>query len=118
MTPFKRLLIHRCTLSGVGVVIGQDDYGRDIIEKKRDEVPCRFDEVRQTAARDETGNDFIFINYLYFDRDVNISLESEVENIRDKSGTVILPGVYSITRLVPIYRGSALHHWEAIIQRK
>lgn len=118
MKPFSRLLIHRCTLIGEGIVIGQDDYGRDIFKESKVEVPCRFDEVRQTAARDETGNDFIFINYLYFDSEVDISLESEVENIRDKSGTVIMPGVYSISRLVPIYNGSKLHHWEAIIQRR
>lgn len=119
MKPFHRLLIHRCTLIGQGKIVGQDDYGRDIVKESRsDDVPCRFDEVRQQTARDDTGNDFIFINYLYFDKDVEITLETEIENIRDKSGFVILPGTYFISRLVPIYRGSELHHWEAIIQRK
>lgn len=117
MNPYKKLLIHRCTLIGQGEVVGQDDYGRDIVKESKVEVNCRFDEVRQTTARDDTGTDFIFVNYLYFDSDIAISLESEVENIKDQNGFVILPGRYSISRLVPIYRGSNLHHWEAIIQR-
>lgn len=116
---FEKMLIHRCTLINEGVVIGRDDYGRDILkESKQDNVPCRFDEVRQTVRNDDTGFDFIYQNALYFDKDIEISLSTEIRDIRDQFGMVIMAGSHSISRLVPIYDSSSLHHWEAIIQQK
>lgn len=116
---FEALLIHRCTLIGKGEVVGVDPYGRDIIEEsKREDVPCKFDEIRFTNAPDDTGNDFIYENTIYFDQDARITLDTKIRDVMDKQGNLILPGSYTITRAIPLYGGDSLHHWEVTIQRE
>lgn len=115
---FEKLLVHRCTLVGKGKVTGRDPYGRDIVENITNKnVPCRFDEVRQSVSSDAYGNDFIYENILYFG-DIEISLSTEIKDIQDMKGNIILEGSYSISRLLPIYNRSKFHHWEATVQRK
>lgn len=115
---FERLLIHRCSLIGKGKVVGRDPYGRDIVEDDiKEDVPCRFDEVRQALSLDSNGNDFIYENVLYFG-EVDINLSTEIKDIRDLHGNIILEGSYSIFRLVPIYKRANFHHWEATVKRK
>lgn len=115
---FKKLLIHRCTLINSGEVIGTDDYGRDIVgEAKEENVPCRFDEIQQKIGFDESGIDFIFENALFFDKDVKISLDTKIRDIKDPFGMIIMEGEHRIERLTPIYDSKRLHHWEAVIQK-
>lgn len=115
---FRTLLIHRCTLLTQGTIIGQDDYGRDIIGSGEiPDVPCRFDRIRQRAAADETGTDFIYDNILYFDKEFSITLESKIQDIKDKEGNPILLGSFSVLDILPIYDRSKLHHYEVTVQR-
>lgn len=116
---FKKLLVHRCTLISEGVVIGRDPYGRDITDSKRDEnVPCRFDQIKTVLSLDQYGADIIARNVLFFDSDIQIDMNSRIENVRDLEGNVILEGSFSIRDILPIYKGSELHHYEVEVQRK
>lgn len=118
MKPFSRLLIHRCTLLGEGKVVGQDAYGRDIIEKEPEEnIPCRFDKVQQRIGFDESGIDFLYENNLFLDKDVDLTLDTVIKDIKDQSGRILMEGSYRIERLTPVYDSSDLHHFEAVIQK-
>lgn len=115
---FKRLLIHRCTLVGEYSVIGRDPYGRDITEsKKYEDVPCRFDQIRTILTTDQYGNDYVSRNIFFFDSDIKITMDSKIEDVKDKHGNQVLEGTYSIRDILPIYRGSDLHHYEVEVQR-
>ncbi|KAB2328934.1 hypothetical protein F7731_23565 [Cytobacillus depressus] len=114
----RTLLIHRCSLLTQGQVTGQDPYGRDIIEKVEIvNVPCRFDQIRQRAAANETGTDFLFENIFYFDANPEISLVEEITNVTDKEGNPVLPGSFSVVNIVPVYGIKKLHHYEVAVKR-
>lgn len=118
MKPFKRLLVHRCTLIIQGKVTGRDPYGRDIIgESKEEDVSCRFDQIRIAISTDQYGNDFITRNMFFFDSDIDINMNTKIENVKDSKGNTVLEGSFSITDILPIYRGSDLHHYEVEVQR-
>lgn len=116
---FKRLLVHRCTLISDGVIVGRDPYGRDITDsKKYEDIPCRFDQVKTVLSFDQYGSDVIARNLLFFDSDIHIDVNSHIENVRDLDGNVILDGSFAIKDILPIYKGSSLHHYEVEVQRK
>ena len=116
---FKKLLVHRCTLVSNGIVTGRDPYGRDITDSKRVEnVPCRFDQIKTVLSFDQYGSDVVARNLLFFDSDVEIDVNTQIENVKDLDGNVILDGSFSIMDVLPIYRGSNLHHYEVEVQRK
>lgn len=115
---FRTLLVHRCSLLTILNSGGTDEYGRDIINRVESmNVPCRFDQIRQRAVSDETGTDFLYDNVLYFDKDQEITLETEIHDIRDKEGNQVLPGSFSILSILPIYDRSKMHHWEVTVRR-
>ena len=115
---FDRLLIHRCTLIGEGKVTGRDPYGRDIINKEEIfNVPCRFDQVKTALSTDQYGNDFITRNIFFFASDREIDPSMKIENVKDKTGKEVLEGSYSISDILPVYKGSKLHHYEVEVQR-
>lgn len=118
MKPFKKMLVHKCTLIIQGEIIGRDPYGRDIIgESKQEDVSCRFDQIRVALSTDQYGNDFITRNMFFFDADIDINLNTKIENVKDSKGNIVFEGSYSIKDILPIYRGKNLHHYEVEVQR-
>ena len=116
---FDRLLVHQCTLIAGGEVIGRDPYGRDIIKEKRIEnVPCKFDQARTVLSTDQYGADFITRNMVFFSADYEVNMNMEIVDVRDKEGHEILTGSFTINDILPVYKGSKLHHYEVEVQRK
>lgn len=115
---FRRLLIHRCTLITPGQVIGEDEYGQDIVSDVVDRgVACRVDQIRQRPSRDETGTDIILTNVLFLPSEVVVSPEMRIENILDKKGIPVLMGAFAVENILPIYDREKLHHYEVSLQR-
>lgn len=116
---FDRLLIHRCTLVKHGQVTGQDPYGRDIIEDVPIEnVPCRLDQLQKRVSTDERGTDFITENVLFLSASQQVEPSMKVHSIKDLRGNDVVPGIFGIQNIKPIYGRIRLHHYEVTLQKE
>lgn len=116
---FRTLLNHRCSLLTQGKVIGQDEYGRDIIEQVEImNVPCRLDQIRQKVVAGEVGTDFVYEQVMFFDNDAEVTLVEEISHITDLEGVLIVEGSFSIDNINPVFGRKKLHHFELSVKRK
>jgi hypothetical protein len=115
---FSSLLIHECDLIQKNVVVGQDEYGRDIYgESVIPGIRCRADQLRTSSSRDEYGVDFIVENVVFFGPDVQIIEDMTVNNIKDLRGNLVLDGSFIIKDIFTVYGRVFLHHYEVTLQR-
>lgn len=116
---FRSMLTHRCTLLLDGGVIGEDDYGRDIIGKIESmNVPCKLDEPKYTMSVDDNGTDYLLNSLLFLPPEFNVDLNTTILNIVDKKGNPVVQGSFSVKGIVPISDLKKLHHYELTIRRE
>lgn len=100
-------------------MIGQDPYGRDIVEDVRIEnVPCRLDQVKKRVSVDERGVDFIVEDILFLPASQIVEPNMKVQDIKDLHGNNVAPGVFSIQNISPAYGRVRLHHYEVTLQKE
>lgn len=115
---FRSLLIQRCTLIHRNQKTGEDDYGQDIYEDVEvNNIPCRIDQIRQAASYGQTGTDYLISNVLYLDKDMKVSMDMIVRDLKDKKGNVILEGSFVADAVLPVYDRSKLHHFEITLRK-
>ncbi|WP_312498135.1 hypothetical protein [Bacillus luti] len=115
---FKRLLIHRCSFIKRGVVVGKDEYNRNIYEDVTiHDIPCRFDTIRKRVVNNDKNVDVVEENVLFVlpSNDIDVSLQ--VINIRTKDDIPILSGTFTIEKLNPQYSRKKLNHFELELKK-
>lgn len=116
---FRRLLIHRCTLIHPGQIIGEDDYGQDIVSDVTDKnIACRVDQIRERSSTSDTGTDFILTNVVHLPGEVVVTPDMRIVDIYDDKGIPVLIGSFTVLNIHPIYDREKLHHYEVALQRE
>lgn len=116
---FESLLVHRCTLIKQNVIIGQDDYGRDIYGQE--DIPgvhCRFDQIEKRVTKNDNSVDIIIQPILYLAASQEIEETMQIKDIRDKQDNILLPGVYGVKKLSREYSKIRLHHYEVELKKE
>ncbi|MDA4083845.1 putative minor capsid protein [Bacillus cereus] len=115
---FEGLLIHQCTFIKQNVVIGQDDYGRDIYgEEQIKGIKCRFDKLEKRVTKNDNSIDTIIQPVLYLAASQEISETVKIKDIADQNGISLLPGIYEIQKLTPVYGKIRVHHYEVELKK-
>lgn len=116
---FESLLVHRCTLIKQNVIIGQDDYGRDIYGQENiPDVHCRFDQIEKRVVKNDNSVDIIIQPILYLAASQEIEETMQIKDIRDKQDNILLPGVYGVKKLSREYSRIRLHHYEVELKKE
>lgn len=115
----RRLLIHLCTTVTPGQKTGETDYGKPIYGNvTKENVPCRYDLVRQFKSSDMYGTDVMTTNMLFLKPDETFSEETRFSNIRDSQGNVLLEGTYAVADSKPAFGRKLLHHHEVSLKKE
>ncbi|WP_283751306.1 hypothetical protein [Bacillus cereus] len=113
------MLVHRCTLIKQNVIIGQDDYGRDIYgQEDIPDVHCRFDQIEKRVDKNDYSFDIIIQPILYLAASQEIEETMLIKDIRDKQDDSLLPGVYGVKKLSREYSKIRLHHYEVELKKE
>ncbi|EEL73374.1 hypothetical protein ABR769_25455 [Bacillus cereus] len=101
------------------VIIGQDDYGRDIYgQEDIPDVHCRFDQIEKRVDKNDYSFDIIIQPILYLAASQEIEETMLIKDIRDKQDDSLLPGVYGVKKLSREYSKIRLHHYEVELKKE
>lgn len=117
---FKRLLIHSCTLVKKGVIIGQDENGRNKYQDQEvHNVPCRMDTIRKKVENTNKSIDIVEKNILFLLPSEDIEAAVQVKDIRMKKTphNIVLSGVFIIPEKNRVYGRKAIHHYEIDLEQ-